>query len=83
MNWKTNLQVRDLEPSQRLEVTCKVCGHVHYLTRKQIVQSRERDFLHLDEVERETICKARGCHGMVRIALIRSGETSGFVGGLA
>ena len=83
MNWKTNLQVRDLEPTQRLEVTCKVCGHVHYLTRKQIVLSPEREFLYLDEVERETVCKARGCHGPVRIALVRSGETSGFVGGLA
>ena len=83
MNWKANLQVRDLEPTQRLEVTCRICSHVHFLTRKQIVQSPEREFLYLDEVERETICRARGCRGSVRIALVRSGETSGFVGGLA
>lgn len=83
MNRKTNLRVRDLEPTQRLEVTCKVCGHVHYLTCAQIVQSPEREFLYLDEVERETVCRARRCRGPVRIALVRSGETSGFVGGLA
>ena len=83
MNWKTSLQVLDLEPTQRLEVTCKQCGHVHYLTRKQIEQSPERAFLYLDEVERETVCKARGCRGTVRIAMVRKGETSGFVGGMA
>ena len=83
MNWKTNLQVLDLEPAQRLEVTCKSCGHVHYLTRPQIETSPERGFLYLDEVERETICTARGCRGAVRISIVRKGETSGFVGGMA
>jgi hypothetical protein len=83
MNWKTSLQVRDLDPTQRLEVTCKVCGHVHYLTAAAIMKSPEREFLYLDEVERETVCRARGCHGSVRIALVRQGETSGFVGGMA
>jgi hypothetical protein len=83
MNWKTSLQVLDLEPTQRLEVTCKACGHVHYLTRAQIEKSPERGFLYLDEIERETVCRARGCRGAVRIALARNGETSGFVGGMA
>ena len=83
MNWKANLQVRDLDDDQRLEMTCKVCGHVHYLTKRIITKPPEREFLYLDEVERETICRARGCRGAVRLALVRSGETSGFVGGLA
>jgi hypothetical protein len=43
----------------------------------------ERAFLYLDEVERETICKARKCYGKVRIAIIRKGAASGFVGGMA
>ena len=83
MNWQTNLQVRDLDETQRLEMTCKSCGHVHYLTKHLLTKSLEREFLYLDEVERETICRARGCRGAVRLALVRSGETSGFVGGLA
>ena len=86
MNWKTNLQVHDLEPTQRLEVTCKVCGHVHYRTRAQIVQSPEREFLYLGEVERETVCRARGCLGPAWASKNRFGAqrgTSGFVGGLA
>lgn len=83
MNWKTELQVRDLEPGQRLEMTCKACGHVHYLTPAQIMSVPEREFLWLDEVEKETVCKARKCHGRVRMALIRKHTASGFVGGLA
>ena len=83
MNWKAELQVRDLEPGQRLEMTCKECGHVHYLTREQILCAPEREFLWLDEVEKESVCKARGCHGRVRMALIRKRAASGFVGGLA
>lgn len=82
-NWKKNIQVRDLDVGQRLEITCKSCGHVHYLTRELICTSPEREFLYLDEVERETICRARGCRGAVRLALVRRGDTSAFVGGLA
>ncbi len=83
MNWKSELQVRDLDSDQRLEMTCKVCGHIHYLTPPMIMCAPEREFLYLDEVERETICKARKCYGKVRMAIIRKDVASGFVGGLA
>ena len=84
MNWKAHLQIRDLDPEQKLEATCKECGHVHIFTAAQVLrQGKDRGFLHIDELESETICKARGCWGKVRLALVRSGETSGFVGGLA
>lgn len=83
MNWKRNLQVGDLEAGQRLEMTCTSCGHVHYLTPEAVNASPERVFLYLDELEAETVCRTRGCRGRVRLALLRKGDTSGFVGGLA
>lgn len=83
MSWMRNIQVRDLDERQRLEMTCRQCGHVHYLTRAMICVSPEREFLYLDEVERETICKARGCRGSVRLSIQSKSATSGFVGGLA
>lgn len=81
--WKSQIQVRDLDDNQRLEITCRQCGHVHYLTRSMICVSPEREFLYLDEVEAETICRARGCRGRVRMAMQSQSATSGFVGGLA
>lgn len=83
MSWKTDIQVRDLDDGQRLEMTCRSCGHVHYLTRASICASPEREYLYLDEIERETVCRARGCRGSVRLAMVRGGDTSAFVGGLA
>ena len=83
MNWKRNIQIRDLEPNQRLEFLCVKCGHVHYLTPPEIMCSPEREYLYLDEIERETVCRARGCRGAVRMALLRTKDTSAFVGGLA
>ena len=84
MNWKAHIQVRDLPPEQRLEATCKVCGHIHTFTADHVIrQGKYRGFLHIEELEAETICKARGCRGQVRLALIRVEDTSGFVGGIA
>lgn len=82
--WKSTLQVRDLDPGQRLEMMCRTCGHVHYLTRADIEhQGEDRGFVYLDELERQTVCRRRGCHGTVRLALVRQRAASAFVGGLA
>ena len=83
MNWKTSLQLRDLSADQRLEMTCKQCGHIHYMSVETIAEVRGSPNLYLDEIERMTTCKSYGCWGRVRLALVRRGDTSGFVGGLA
>jgi hypothetical protein len=82
-SWKDTLQIGDLDPDQRLEITCKRCGHVHYLTVALLLGAGGRLTLYLDEVERRTMCKARGCRGSVRMAFSHQGDTSGFVGGMA
>ena len=83
MNWKSALQIGDLDDAQRLEVTCRTCGHVHYLEVAKLRDDPRLRQLYLDEVERTTICKARGCRSPVRMTLVRSGDASGFVGGMA
>ncbi len=83
MSWKNGIQIRDLDADQKLEFTCLKCGHVHSQTPAQVMCSPEREFLYLDEIEKETTCKARGCRGAVRLALIRNRDTSAFVGGMA
>jgi hypothetical protein len=81
--WKSKIMARDLDDKQKLEMTCKRCGHVHYLTKTLICVSPERGFLYLDQVEAEAVCRARGCRGSMRLSMVRLDELTGFVGGLA
>ncbi len=83
MNWKTNLQLRDLDNEQAIEVTCKSCGHTRYELPENLKRREELKHAYLDEVEAALSCKQRGCHGAVRIALSTDAETEGFMGGLA
>lgn len=82
-SWKQNITAGDLAEDQKLEARCRKCGHVHYLTRTIICTSPGREYLYIDELERETVCRARGCRGAVRLSMVRLDELSGFVGGLA
>jgi len=82
MNWKTNIQLIDLD-NQKIEVTCKTCGHSRYENPYLLIKKYGLDFSYMDEVERTLTCHNRGCHGEVRIALSTEEETEGFVGGLA
>lgn len=83
MNWKMALQVRDLAPEDRLELTCRKCGHLRYLTGKALQARKGASQLYLDEVEARARCTQRGCNGGMRMAMPAQGETSGFVGGIA
>lgn len=83
MNWKSSLQVLDLEPGDRLELTCRTCGHVRYLTGATLLARRGAAQLYLDQVESRARCTQRGCGGAMRMAMPRRGDTSGFVGGIA
>lgn len=83
MNWQREIQLTDLEPNQKLEVTCKVCGHSRYEEPQKLVESHGLHFAYLDEVAKILICHKRGCRGAVRISLSAEAETEGFVGGLA
>ncbi len=82
MSWKTELQLIDLD-NQKIEVTCKTCGHSRYENPYLLIKKYGLDFSYIDEVERILACNNRGCKGPVRIALSAEEETEGFVGGLA
>jgi len=83
MNWKRELQLRDIERDQRIEATCKRCGYTHYVDVAALARQPELQFSYMDELERMTACKARHCRGAVRLALVHDRETEGFAGGLA
>lgn len=83
MNWRSSIQVRDLAPEDRLELICRKCGHLRYLSGAQLQARQDAKFLYLDEVEARSRCTQHGCDGPMRMALPPMGETSGFVGGIA
>lgn len=83
MNWKTDLRAADLGDDMRLELTCKRCGAVRFLFSDAILARPGGRHLYLDQVEVQARCRQRGCGSPMRMALIRKGEASGFVGGIA
>ena len=82
-NWKTNYRVSDLSDTQKLEMICKKCSRLVYINKTTICTAKGREQLYLDEIERRARCKARGCKGQMRMAMVRLDEMSGFTGGLA
>lgn len=83
MSWKTDLRAGDLGDDVKLELSCRRCGAVRFLTAGDILARRSGAQLYLDQVEARARCRQRGCGGAMRMAMIRIGEASAFVGGLA
>jgi hypothetical protein len=81
-SWKHNVCFGDLAGNQKLEAVCRKCGHAPYLTKSMICVSPDGEFLYIDELEKETVCRARGYRGRVRLAMVRLDKMSGFVGDL-
>ena len=84
MTWKTELQLRDLDPAQPIEVTCKECGYGrNEWPEALMVANEDWCYLYLDELEARLCCVQRGCPGAVRVSLAKPGDTEAFVGGMA
>ncbi|MGU3576806.1 hypothetical protein ACLBWZ_14835 [Brucellaceae bacterium C25G] len=82
-NWKTLYKANDLSDKQRLEMTCKKCCRLVYINKAMISTIKGNEQLYLDEIEKRARCKAQGCRGKMRMAMVRLDELSGFVGGIA
>ncbi len=86
MSWKHDIQLRDLDGDQSIEVLCRRCNDARYEKVSALLEAAaEADltpFTYLDEVEARLACKRWGCNGPVTISLADGAETSGFVGGL-
>ena len=83
MTWKHEIQLRDLENNQSIEIICRSCSRTYYeQTSTLLKQDKTTHYTYLNEVEKLLHCKYRGCHGSVKIVLTSNIETEGFVGGL-
>jgi hypothetical protein len=83
VTWKDELQLRDLDADQSIEVTCRRCARTYYEQASALLEQGDTmRYVYLDEMEKRLACKYRGCQGPVRITLMDNTETEGFVGGL-
>ena len=83
MTWKHEIQLRDLDAEQSIEVTCRRCARTYYEQASALLELGDAmGYAYLNEIEKRLACKDRGCRGPVRIALMDNTETGGFVGGL-
>jgi hypothetical protein len=82
VSWLDAIQLRDLDAETRLELTCRTCGKVRFVTPAHLLTLGDFGHLWLSEVQARARCKQRGCKA--RCALpCRSAGTKGFVGGIA
>ncbi len=87
MSWKHEIQLRDLDGNQAIEVLCRRCNDAHYERVSTLLEAAAEaatmtPFTYLDEVEARLTCNRWGCNGPVTISLAGNAETSAFVGGL-
>jgi len=80
-NWKSKLQVNDLNDDDKIELQCKKCNHVRYLQKLALIK-RGAGQHHLDYIENHAQCVIFGCKSKMRLSLIYSHKVSGFIGGM-
>lgn len=83
MSWKDRIQVCDIDDEVRLELCCRRCSRLRYITGWELRLHRNADRLWLSEVENRARCRQRGCGGSMRLSMPHQGDTAGFVGGIA
>ena len=84
MSWKREIQLRDLDGGQAIEVLCRKCHDARYERVADLLEAADAmtPDTYLDEVEAHLTCQRWGCDGAVTISLADNVETSAFVGGL-
>lgn len=83
MSWLCDTQLRDLSDEEAIEATCLRCRHVWVQSPVELLLRVDHRDVYLDEVAHNLACPRSGCrHVGVRLSLIRTDDTSGFVGGM-
>ena len=83
MSWLSEMQLRDLCDDEAIECTCLRCRHVWLQSPLQLLLKVQHRDVYLDEVASNLACPRPGCRYVgVRLTLVRTDDTSGFVGGM-
>ena len=83
MTWLEDTALRDLDDSVIIESTCIRCLHTWLQSPVQLLIKVDHRDVRLDEVAKNLACPRRECrHVGVRLTLIKTEHSSGFVGGM-
>lgn len=83
MGWQADLQLQDMDPCERLHLTCRTCRYQWYHVIGDWAAHRRHKYLYVDEITTLTHCPQFGCGSRnFRIARPFPGETEAFVGGM-
>jgi len=83
VTWLEDSALRDLEDDVLIEATCIRCLHTWLQSPVHLLIKVSHRDVKLDEVAAHLACPKRDCrHVGARVTLIKSEETSGFVGGM-
>ena len=83
MTWKAEIQLLDLDPDERVEITCRRCGRVTFARAAQLACTLGDRQLFLDEVEARLLCSVSWCAGPVVIAIPITDPGATFAGGMS
>jgi len=83
MSWKSETRLSDMDPTARMEITCRRCGLTRYETQAALIRRPALRFATLEQVEASLTCADRWCHGRVRLSLVYDDLNEPFVGGMA
>lgn len=77
------MQLRDLGDDEAIEATCLRCQHVWDQSPVQLLLKVDHRDVYLDEVAANLACPLSACrHVGVRLNLVRTDDSSGFIGGM-
>jgi hypothetical protein len=83
VTYQEDMKLRDLEDGVLLELVCLRCRYTWIENPLQVLLKVDHRDVTLDEVARHLSCKLRHCRSCgVKLSVICTGDTSGFVGGM-
>lgn len=84
MTWKHEMKINDLDLNARLEITCRKCRKVQFMTPSEVIgKYPELKYRYVDEVESALFCHHWQCRGHVSIMMNWKHKIEPFIGGLA
>ena len=83
MSWKCEIQLLDLDPAERVEITCRRCSRVTLTGAAQLARTLGDRRLFLDEVEAQLLCSISWCAGPVVVAIPITDSGATFAGGMS